>query len=338
MITKPPQEKPMAMDTSRTLERSEQETHLIQELFRVRMTMLAINANIRNKRFQIPIHLGLGHEAIAVAVSQSKKQQDCLVLSHRNMHYNVANQSDAQKIFDEYVLEESGLGEGKYGSMNLIHPEEGLVYTSSILGNNLCVAGGIAKANQILERANGTEPSITVVVTGDGAMEEGAFYESLLMSKTCNVPMIIIVENNGWSMYTQIHERRFPIDVKGLTASMDVPYYQFSGNDVVDYANQFSECRSRAIDENTPIVVEVMIHTLGDYWTEDKPDAPSRIINYHHGLAPKIEQIHNVIVENGISDATYVAWMKLSDKERQEYQTYLDSCFQNIQSILPTSV
>ena len=51
-----------------------------------------------------------------------------------------------------------------------------------------------------------------------------------------------------------------------------------------------------------------------------------------------IEQIHNVIVENGISDATYVAWMKLSDKERQEYQTYLDSCFQNIQSILPTSV
>lgn len=336
MITKSPQEKPI--NTSRILERSEQENHLIQELFRVRMTMLAINENIRQKRFQIPIHLGLGHEAIAVAVSRSKQLQDCLVLSHRNMHYNVANQTDAQKVFDEYALQESGLGAGKYGSMNLINPEKGLVYTSSILGNNLCVAGGIAKANQILEKSNGTDPSTTVVVTGDGAMEEGAFYESLLMSKTCKVPMIIIVENNGWSMYTQIHERRFPIDVEKLTSSMDIPYYQFSSNDVVEYASRFTQCRTRAIEQNTPIVVEVMIHTLGDYWTEDKPDAPSRIINYHHGLAPKIEQIHNIIVENGTTDAAYVAWMKLSDKERQEYQIFLNTCFQNIQSILPTSV
>ena len=91
--------------------------------------MLAINANIRQKRFQIPIHLGLGHEAIAVAVSQTKHKQDCLILSHRNMHYNVANQPDAQKIFDEYDLQDSGLGQGKYGSMNLIHPEQGLVYS-----------------------------------------------------------------------------------------------------------------------------------------------------------------------------------------------------------------
>ena len=58
--------------------------------------------------------------------------------------------------------------------------------------------------------------------------------------------MIIIVENNGWSMYTQIHERRFPIDVEGLTASMNVLITKFSGNDVVDYATQFSECRTRA--------------------------------------------------------------------------------------------
>ena len=51
-----------------------------------------------------------------VAVSQTKHKQDCLILSHRNMHYNVANQPDAQKIFDEYDLQDSGLGQGKYGS------------------------------------------------------------------------------------------------------------------------------------------------------------------------------------------------------------------------------
>ena len=315
-----------------------QEIKLIQELFRVRMTMLAINENIRQKRFQIPIHLGLGHEAIAVAVSQSKQPQDCLVLSHRNMHYNVANQADANKIFDEYELQHSGLGSGKYGSMNLIHPEQGLVYTSSILGNNLCVASGIAKANQILEKKHQTSPSVTIVVTGDGAMEEGAFYESLLMSKTSKVPMIVIVENNGWSMYTQIHERRFPIDVSGLATSMNIPYHQFSSNDVVEYASQFSQYRLKAIEMNSPVIIEVMIHTLGDYWTEEKANEPSRIINYHHGLAPKIDQIHNVLVEEGISDAAYVAWQKLSNEERVEQQEFLDSCFEQLQSILPESV
>ena len=336
MITQSPQ-KTEKHDVS-SLPRNTQEITLIQELFRVRMTMLAINDNIRHKRFQIPIHLGLGHEAIAVAVSQSKHLRDCLVLSHRNMHYNVANQPDPKRIFDEYDLQHSGMGSGKYGSMNLIHPQKGLVYTSSILGNNLCVAAGIAKANHILEQQNQTEPSVTIVVTGDGAMEEGAFYESLLMAKTSKVPMIVIVENNGWSMYTQIHERRFPIDVQGLATSMNIPYHQFAGNDVVAYANQFSQCRSEALEKQTPVVVEVMIHTLGDYWTEDKPDAPSRIINYHHGLAPMIEQIHNVVVEKGESDAVYVAWQKLSTEERVQQQKFLDSCFEQLQSILPPSV
>ena len=62
-----------------------------------------------------------------------------------------------------------------------------------------------------------------------------------------------------------------------------------------------------------------------------------RYYHYHHGLAPKIDQIHNVIVENGVSDAAYVAWEKLTDREREEHQSYLNVCFQQIQSILPTS-
>ena len=168
------------------------------------MTMLAINANIRQKRFQIPIHLGLGHEAIGCCrESKQKHKQDCLILSHRNMHYNVANQPDAQKIFDEYDLQDSGLGQGKYGSMNLIHPEQGLVYYVKYFGQQSMCCKWNCKS-QSSEKENGTDPSVTIVVTGDGAMEEGLFYESLLMSKTSKVPMIIIVENNGWSMYTQI--------------------------------------------------------------------------------------------------------------------------------------
>lgn len=306
----------------------------IRELFRTRMTMLVMNAKIREKTFQIPMHLGLGHEAIAVAVSQSKKAQDCLVLSHRNMHYNVANQLNTKQIFDEYLLRTTGMGGGKYGSMNLINPDKGLVYTSSILGNNLCVASGIAKANAVTEAKNGTDASVTIVVTGDGAMEEGAFYEALLMAKTSKVPMIVIVENNGWSMYTQIEERRFPIDLAGLTQSMNIPYHQLQGNDVVQYTEQFCGYREQAIAERTPIVIEVLIHTLGDYWTEAQENAPSRLINYHHGLAPKIHQISDVILERNDSDAIFVSWQQLDAEEQEAQSAWLASCFQGFSVIL----
>ena len=302
------------------------------------MTMLVINEKIRQKTFQIPIHLGLGHEAIAVAVSQGKQEQDCLVLSHRNMHYNVANQANAQAIFDEYVLSPSGMGAGKYGSMNLIHPQKGLIYTSSILGNNLCVASGIAKANAIHELREGKDPSVTVVVTGDGAMEEGAFYESLLMAKTSKVPMIIIVENNGWSMYTQIHERRFPIHLAKLTQSMAIPYFELKSNDVVEYTAQFQKYREIAIMEQTPIVIEVLIHTLGDYWTEEQENAPSRLINYHHGLAPKITQVSDVMLEHNEGDAVFVSWQHLDPEQQSQQTDWLKDCFQSLGQILEKGV
>ena len=252
--------------------------------------MLKVNEAIREKRFSIPLHLGLGHEAIAVAVASMKEPQDTIALSHRNMHYNFAVQPQGARILQEYLLLDSGLKKGDYGSMNLIQPENGIVYTSSILGNNLCVAVGIAKGNQINERRHGTASSVTAVVTGDGAMEEGAFYESLLMAKTSNVPMIILVENNGWSMYTQIHERRFDIDLNKLGDALSIPTYQLNSNDAIAYIDQLRDIRSRAIQESTPIIVEVSVHTLGDYWVEDPK---RRIINYHHGLARRLISLAN---------------------------------------------
>jgi pyruvate dehydrogenase E1 component alpha subunit len=280
----------------------QQET--IVRLIKARLSMLQVNDAIREKRFQIPIHMGLGHEALAVALAEIKSPQDCLVLSHRNMHYNFAVQNKPSQIFSEYLLSKEGVMEGQYGSMNLIQPDNGVVYTSSILGNNLCVASGIAKANQVNETILGVPQTATFVVTGDGAMEEGAFYESILMARTCKVPMVIIVENNGWSMYTQIHERRFPIDLKKFGDALDVPTFELKGNDVFEYIDQLSEIRTLAIEQQTPVIVEVLLHTLGDYWVEDPK---RRNINYHHGLAPKITDASSSIIVQDDTDPLYVA-------------------------------
>ena len=251
-------------------------------------------------------------KAIAVAVAQTKKPGDNLLLSHRNIHYNIAHQPDSQKVYSEYALTEQGQGQGRFGSMNLVNPDQGLIYTSSILGNNLCVASGVAMGSS----ARG-EDAVTYVVTGDGAMEEGAFYESCLMMKSMNVPVVLIVENNGWSMYTQIHERRCEIDVEKYGEALGIPYAKLQGNDVVQYAEKLTEIRQHALDNKTPYIVEVNIYTLGDFWTENKPNAPSRLINYHHGVAPKISNVRWPELEENNNDPIHVLCNRFSKEELQ---------------------
>ena len=186
----------------------------------------------------------MGHEAIACAVAAAMAASDRLLLSHRNIHYNMARARGLKGQIAEYRLQNDGFKAGQLGCMNFDNPEAGIVYTSSILGNNLAVAPGVALAQKV--KATG---ALTWVVTGDGAMEEGAFYESLLAMKSTGSAAIVIVENNGWSLGSTIEERRCPIDVAKLAASVAVPYRALGGNDVVAYADALRAMRGEALCE-----------------------------------------------------------------------------------------
>ena len=148
---------------------------IIKKIIWIRIAQIIINERYKKGDFVIPIHLAMGHESIAVAVNSVIKEFDSLFLTHRNIHYNLARMDTLKEELDEYYLKKTGLAKGKLGSMNLSNPDKNIIYSSSILGNNLAVGSGYALANK-LKNQNG----VVFIVTGDGAIEEGAFYESLL--------------------------------------------------------------------------------------------------------------------------------------------------------------
>ena len=82
---------------------------IAKELLKNRFFQICINQEYKNKKFKIPIHLALGHEAIAVAVSQIMERDDSLILSHRNIAYNLARTKTLKPILDEYFLDKNGL-------------------------------------------------------------------------------------------------------------------------------------------------------------------------------------------------------------------------------------
>jgi len=265
------------------------------------MAQLIINEMYKKGAFKVPIHLALGHEAIAVALSTVMGPHDQLILNHRNIHYNLAKVHSLRSEIDEYLLKKEGLAGGELGSMNLINEPQGIVYSSSILGNNLAVAAGFAMAKSMKK-----DGGVVFVVTGDGAMEEGTFYESMVFEKSNDLPIVIIVENNQWSLGTKIEERRCPIDVGKLVGSLGIPFEQLSSNDTYEYIEKLTALKALAIEKKTPVCIEVPLTTLG-WWRQKTADFPDgKFINYHAGPSPSVNEQEDPYLAHTSEDPLFV--------------------------------
>jgi len=277
------------------------DTKIAYDIIKVRLAQMMINELYKENKFQIPIHLAFGHETIAIAVNKIMGKEDKLILSHRNVAYNLAREQKLKGILDEYFLKKNGIAEGKLGSMNLMNLSKGIIYTSSILGNNISVAVGVALSQKIKSKKG-----FTIVLVGDGSIEEGSFHESLLMAKSLKLPILIIVENNEWSMATRIHERRCDINLEKFTSACGIKFSNLSGNNPLEYIEELKNIREYSINNNEPVCIEVNVTTLGDWRmkSEDYPDG--KFINYHAGPAPSVElKTCPAVIESSNKDPVY---------------------------------
>ena len=274
---------------------------IVKKILWLRLAQVTVNELYKQKEFVVPIHLALGHESLAVAIDAVMDGSDNLFLSHRNIHYNLTKMQSLKEELDEYYLRKSGLGNGQLGSMNLFNKEKNIIYASSILGNNLPVGCGFALGNKIKN-----ENGVVFIVTGDGAIEEGAFYESLLFMKSNALPAVIVIENNDWSLATKVNERRASIDLDKLADSLDIGYLHLQGNDPFIYQRKIKLLREKALQERTPVLVEVKLTTLG-YWYMEHADFPEgKFINYHGGPAPEVQEMEYPLIEASDNDPLYV--------------------------------
>jgi pyruvate dehydrogenase E1 component alpha subunit len=270
---------------------------LAEEVVRLRYWQHLLNEDLKTRAFSVPVHLAFGHEAIAVAVTAVMTNDDQLVLSHRNVAYNLARAGELGPIRDEYLGLSTGIAGGRLGSMNLAQPQRGIAYSSSILGNNLSVACGLAIAKTLTATSGNV-----MVLTGDGAIEEGAFYETLVFAKTHGLRLEIVIENNDMSMASTITERRVPISVAHLCAAVDVPFTQLSGNDVFEYVEFFGRLRTQLDERSGPVCVEVIVAALNEH-AGPTPGWPTDPKN--------IDLANGLIVQNSDADPLFVLGSRL---------------------------
>ena len=278
---------------------------------KLRFWQMEINEDLKKKRFKVPVHLGLGTEALVVAIASVIHPGDNLLLTHRNAAFNLVLAEDPRAVVREYDGSDDGLAFGQLGSMNLVNPKSGVVYSSSILANNISVACGCAYGHLISQSQN-----FSVVLTGDGAMEEGAFYEGLVFAKSHQLPLVIVVDNNDYSMASTTSERRCEIDLSLFCKSIGVNYLQLSNNDVQTYVTEFKSLRGAVRSSSSPAVVEVK----------------TTLLNQHAGPTPgwptdpmKVEISLGLVIEETASDPIFVLRKKYGIKDFSRFETELDS-------------
>lgn len=269
----------------------------IRNALKSRIAQWAIAVQLRDGKIKNPVHLALGHEISTNYYLSTFKELPRFFLPHRNIHFNLGlalrGNFEITTILEEVIGQSSGVAGGQLGSMNLAAPSIGSDYSSSILANALGVAAGAAFGYQR------SRPNIrATVVLGDGAIEEGRFWEVLTLVKGHALPLDIIVENNGWSMQSSISQRRHEIDLVHMGQALQITAgsYDFRSPEIID-----TLALDAGWDGIGPRLLEFKINTLGGVEVEDGPG--SRYINYHSGKILADDRYADSAIGLGLSEA-----------------------------------
>lgn len=162
-------------------------------------------------------HVAIGQEAAAAGACAALRRDDHVFTTHRNHGHVLAKGADPARVLAEILGRSGGTQQGRAGTFHVAAPELGVLHTSAIVGGCLPLAAGAAYGakRQRLDR-------VTVVFFGDGAMEEGVFYETLNLSQLWRLPLLFLMENNSVTPEER-PGRGSPTSTHSAAALSDVP-------------------------------------------------------------------------------------------------------------------
>ncbi len=213
---------------------------LISKLYELCLKVNLVESRIaheyKNEKMRCPIHLSLGQEAVAAAMGCIMKKNDFVFSGHRSHAHYIVKNGSINKMIAELYGKKSGCSKGRGGSMHLVDEKVNFMGSTAIVSNSIPVGVGYALGNQIKNRK-----SHTFIFFGDGAVEEGVFYESLNFSILKKLNVVFICENNKYSVYSHMNLRQ-PKNrqIYKLSQAIGIPSYKINSTDPLNIYQQVS--------------------------------------------------------------------------------------------------
>ncbi|CAN5775413.1 alpha-ketoacid dehydrogenase subunit alpha/beta [soil metagenome] len=232
------------------------------------------------KKGEIPgfIHLYIGQEAVAVGLCAHLRNDDWITSTHRGHGHALAKGLPVRELMAELFAKATGCCGGRGGSMHLYDRAHGVFGTNGIVAAGIPHAVGAAMSARI----RGTD-GVGVAFFGDGAINHGAFHESLNFAGAQSAGAIFVCENNLYATATPLHTATRNTDIAGKAAAYGVPGVQVNGNDVLAVWRVAREAVQRARRGEGPTLIEAKTYRTvghhegepltGTYRTQEELDA-----------------------------------------------------------------
>lgn len=196
-------------------------------LYKIRRVEEEIARTYPTDKIKSPVHLSIGQEAVSVGACLALKQKDIVFGTYRGHALYLAKGGNLKRMIAELYGKATGCDKGKGGSMHLIDVSKGVLGGSAIVGTTIPQSVGYAYALKIRRSSR-----VVVSFFGDGAVDEGVFYESINFAALKNLPIIFVCENNSYAIHTHQIKRQANPKIWKRVKSYGIPSQRIEDNDL----------------------------------------------------------------------------------------------------------
>ena len=225
---------------------------IVYNLVRIRLVEEKIVHEYPKQEIRCPVHLNIGQEAISASLNIVFSKKDLVVSGHRAHGHYLGKGGNLKSFFCELLGKKNGCSGGRGGSMHLTDPKNGFIASTAIVSNSIPVGAGLALANKIKKKKN-----ICLIFFGDGAIEEGVFYETINFAILKKLKVIFVCENNLYSVYTPLKSRQ-PENrkISNMVKNMGIKTFVSDGNNAVNVYKTYVKSKNYVNYYNKPVFIE----------------------------------------------------------------------------------